>query len=581
MNEHKFYELFGEIDPEIVAAADQPVPFRQKRGFKLMLIAAVLAFVLLLTPVAGAFALMAAYRASLPEGGKDQANNELIEDGTPEQGQSPSTGGLLGELFGNVNWGALKESVGKDGNVSWKELLAALKGDKPQPDATGVAFKAVKLDDGTMKITGVTMEGQTVIEIPEQIMGREVSTIGASAFEKNMSITHVTIPDSVIVIESQAFYGCENLITVKMSEKIRSIGYGAFSYCTALTAVNFPYSLKSIDGYAFAYCPNLGEVVIRPTLSEWGENVFSGSLQSVKIMDNVTRIPAGAFTNSCLQEVYIPSSVTTIGDNAFLGSAQLTYVTMSEGLTTIGKAAFNQTNISELIIPSTVTDMYDIDFTGCMNLLTVRFLGNAPALTEYPNHSKLNPNYTVYHSLNASGFSDSEWFGYTCMLSEVATNDFVYKNTNNVVPMYNVIELGDVPSFSGEEGVLVIDSYSEYSQYADILPSARYNKAYFRQYALVMFRVQYSSSESVLGVAGLTAKLYTTGGEYFLGLYPIVMFATPEVCNDDINYTVIALEVKRSDIRTDDVTRVGFVYSYNVNDGGRSCYHQGFLDDGK
>ena len=49
-----------EIDPEIVAAADQPVPFRQKRGFKLMLIAAVLAFVLLLTPIAGAFALMAA-----------------------------------------------------------------------------------------------------------------------------------------------------------------------------------------------------------------------------------------------------------------------------------------------------------------------------------------------------------------------------------------------------------------------------------------------------------------------------------------------------------------------------------------
>ena len=48
MREDKFYELMGEIDPEIIAAADRPVPFRQKRGFKIALIAAVLAFVMLL-----------------------------------------------------------------------------------------------------------------------------------------------------------------------------------------------------------------------------------------------------------------------------------------------------------------------------------------------------------------------------------------------------------------------------------------------------------------------------------------------------------------------------------------------------
>ena len=65
MREDKFYELMGEIDPEIIAAADSPVPFRQKRGFKIALIAAVLAFaiwylVTTLTPESSPYATITA-----------------------------------------------------------------------------------------------------------------------------------------------------------------------------------------------------------------------------------------------------------------------------------------------------------------------------------------------------------------------------------------------------------------------------------------------------------------------------------------------------------------------------------------
>ena len=93
MREDKFYELMGEIDPEIIAAADKPVPFRQKRGFKIALIAAVLAFAMLLTPVAGAFALAVGYIAT-----RDHVNDGS-EPQDPTQGdaqQDFTPGGLVG-----------------------------------------------------------------------------------------------------------------------------------------------------------------------------------------------------------------------------------------------------------------------------------------------------------------------------------------------------------------------------------------------------------------------------------------------------------------------------------------------------
>ena len=592
MREDKFYELMGEIDPEIIAAADKPLPFRQKRGFKIALIAAVLAFAMLLTPVAGAFALAVGYIATHDQVGggsepQDPTQGDAQQDFTP--------GGLVGELLGGIDWGALKNTVGADGNVNWKDFFAVLQGKDPVSSETigMVGYEAIKLDDGTMKITKFVNEGnETVIEIPETISGAKVTVIGEKAFAYNETITHVSIPDSITKIETEAFYYCTNLITVDMSDNVRSIGDGAFEKCASLTTINLPYALKSIGELCFAYCPNLSGIVIRPTLTDWGENAFTGSLKSVTILDGVTEIHAGAFTDSLLQEVTIPSSVISIGAYAFALSPYLKHITLNEGLESIGSAAFDNTPIQELVIPSTVTDMQDIYFTNCMNLERVIFRGDAPTVhaTEawymgYRPEGIEYPMYTVYYPITAQGFTRPTWHVFACELMLYATEQFVLDHLGDYhyseIPIYHV-ELWNSLGVSGLDEVTVLDSYSEYEAFANVLTSTRYDREYFEEFAIVLIHVQQCSSEQVLGLAGIGAQLYITGGVSYFGLYPVVKFDCGQGdMTTDIFSTYVLAEVKRSDIRTDNIRRTGSIYAYDIHTQSASAYHPGLVDKRK
>ena len=205
MTDMEFLQMLSGIDEDLVTKAATPVPFRQKRGFKIALIAAVLAFAMLLTPIAGAFALAVGYFAT-----RDDVNDGSETQGDAQQNFTP--GGLVGELLGGIDWGALKDTVGADGNVNWKDFFAVLQGNPSETISEGGhVFEAIKLDNGTMKITKFTNNGsETIVEIPETIAGAKVTVIGEGVFAKNENITHVSLPDTITEIEAEAFYCCEN-----------------------------------------------------------------------------------------------------------------------------------------------------------------------------------------------------------------------------------------------------------------------------------------------------------------------------------------------------------------------------------
>lgn len=64
------------------------------------------------------------------------------------------------------------------------------------------------------KLTSYTGYGGSV-EIPA---GTKI--IGKNAFKNKETITSITIPASVTAIESSAFYGCKNLVTVTIEKKM-------------------------------------------------------------------------------------------------------------------------------------------------------------------------------------------------------------------------------------------------------------------------------------------------------------------------------------------------------------------------
>ena len=90
------------------------------------------------------------------------------------------------------------------------------------------------VDDGTYRC-GIKayLGNDTNITIPDKINGIEVGSINERCF-KNSNIESVTLPSSVTSIEQQAFYGCDNLKSINLSN-VKFIGTEAFTNCPSLT----------------------------------------------------------------------------------------------------------------------------------------------------------------------------------------------------------------------------------------------------------------------------------------------------------------------------------------------------------
>ena len=81
-----------------------------------------------------------------------------------------------------------------------------------------------------------------------------VTKIGSNAFEDCHSLTSITIPNGVTVIEYCAFYECSSLTSVTIPNGVTEIENDAFYNCSSLTSVTIPNSVSSIGSYAFKGC---------------------------------------------------------------------------------------------------------------------------------------------------------------------------------------------------------------------------------------------------------------------------------------------------------------------------------------
>ena len=211
------------------------------------------------------------------------------------------------------------------------------------------------------------------LEIPATVSykGKKyvVNSIGEQTFINCHELTSVIIPTSVTSIGDDAFSSCSGLLSITIPNSVTSIGKLAFSGCDKLKAPIYNAS-------NFIYLPS--EYASKYDIPNGIQHISSGAfaysnITSVTIPNSVTSIGDDAFIGcNHLASVTIPNSVTTIGNEAFCSCIELTSVTIPNSVTKIGKSAFSGCNsLTEIIIPNSVTNIGSNAFSNCSKLTSV------------------------------------------------------------------------------------------------------------------------------------------------------------------------------------------------------------------
>ena len=217
-------------------------------------------------------------------------------------------------------------------------------------------------------------------------LGRNLRTIGESAFCESTYTGSLTIPDSVVEIGERAFYQCENLNgTLTLGRSLRTIGKEAFYWCAFTGSLTIPEGVAEIADGAFSSLHQFnrdgmfnGTLTLPSTLKTIGAEAFAYTDFSGELLipDGVTSIGANAFAkcDGFGGTLSLPDSVKTVGESAFYLCKGFTGLKLSASLTKIEERSFAHMYglKTEVVIPEGVTEIGESAFQ-CSHMPSVRF----------------------------------------------------------------------------------------------------------------------------------------------------------------------------------------------------------------
>ena len=187
------------------------------------------------------------------------------------------------------------------------------------------------------------------------------------------------IPDYIVAIGENAFYGCGDGGDLVIPNSVLTIGDYAFQYSHFSGTLTLPDSLTTIGAFAFA------------------NSEFSGSLI---IPNSVTYIGTRAFEYcpNFTGELRISESLSTINHAVFSESAFTGTLVIPNSVTSIHNMAFDHCLFSDLDLGNGVTHLFGAAFSDCENFTGV--LKIPASVTNIENHVFRNTRFTEIYSYN-------------------------------------------------------------------------------------------------------------------------------------------------------------------------------------
>lgn len=227
--------------------------------------------------------------------------------------------------------------------------------------------------------------------LPGIQMGGGVRKIGARAFEGNSSLATLRMPDAVEEIGDNAFLNCNKLRSVKLPALLETIGADPFAGCGALTGVTVPVWHWTMAEMFPSRYSSIANVTLLGGEGEIATNAFKGcsSLASVTIPVDVTNICDGAFMNcSNMTAIELPENLVTVGADAFRGCSRLSAIVLPDSVTSIGANVFYGCgSLANVTLSRSITEIPDYAFYNCGSLTSIVMPEGVATLGNYISSS--------------------------------------------------------------------------------------------------------------------------------------------------------------------------------------------------
>jgi len=260
------------------------------------------------------------------------------------------------------------------------------------------SLTSITLPEGLTEISDAAFEGcssLTNIIIPDSVtnigesafsdcsslesvtLPKHITSLKNFTFDGCTSLTNIIIPDGVTSIGFAAFFGCRSLTSITIPDSVTSIGDMAFRYCRSLTGkIEIPNGVTSIDVNMFEGCSSLLNITI-PASVKTINGVTSNSLDVCTNLTSIDVAEDNLYYSSIDGVLYnkektvlircpanksgdvfsIPNGVENVGDCAFLG-CKFNTVFIPESVTAIGEGAFfDCMSLKSVTIPQTVSEI--------------------------------------------------------------------------------------------------------------------------------------------------------------------------------------------------------------------------------
>lgn len=238
-------------------------------------------------------------------------------------------------------------------------------------------------------------DGGKVNQNMDDIVGRKsnvtVENNTASSMTYNMAdgLKYASMENGGLILFDVTGYTAE---TLNVPQGVTALRNKLLNGNTTIKEVTIPSTLTDFGGTPYATGTGAS-----------GGFFYNSAVEKITLPEGLTEIPAAAFNQAAnLKEVNIPSSVTTIGINAFAGSG-LETLTIPDSVTSIGYGAFrDMASLTTVTIEGDEVSIPDYAFRACADLTTIYMnvnkltLGDNMIFTNTSTNNENPNNITIY-----------------------------------------------------------------------------------------------------------------------------------------------------------------------------------------